>query len=489
MRKDGLETMNHRHHHASKVFAGVALAALLLVGAACGVLGGEDESPSAERPANTTLPDAPTPDVSKIVEDAVASMPEGADAVDIQRAVAESVSEALEAHANTPDQPVFPDIVVHEDEIEPPRTVPSDLGVVWEAWEHLNRDYVDRDKLDPEMAAEHAIRGMTSILDDPQTAYVSPDVLAGQFGDVFEGEFQGIGAYVEMNARGNLVIVSPMDGGPADMAGIKPGDIILEVNGESLVGLTTLEAVSKIRGPKDSIARLLVKRLGQIDPEIIEVKRAVIPLTSVALRSEPGADFMHIRVTDFYPQTAEKLRGVIEQEMDAGAKGMILDLRRNGGGLLSSAVDVASHFIPDGLVLYVTEGNKRRTDYPVNTKDREFFTDIPMVVLIDSSSASAAEILAGALQDHGRATLIGDTTFGKGSVNWLRRLSNGGGLYITVAHWYTPEGRLIQGDGVEPDIVVTSRSARDADVAQLRRAVEELKSMTGVTNSDPLGSS
>lgn len=440
------------NYPASKVFWLSALAVLVAVMAACGAFGDEDETlssaaSSVQSPASPALPPLET------------------------------------------DAPEFPKIVVHEDEVVPPKHVPSDLDVVWEAWEHLNRDYVDRDKIDPGLAAEYAIRGITSTLGDPQTAYVRPEVLTGQFGDVFEGEFQGIGAFVETNARGNLVIVSPVEGGPADMAGIRPGDIILEVDGESLEGFSTLEAVARIRGPKDSIVRLLVKRLGQIDPVIVEVKRAVIELESVLLRSEPGADFMHVRVKDFYPQTAEKLRDVIEREASVGAKGMILDLRENGGGLLSAAVDVASLFIEDGLALYVVDGNKRRTDHYINTEAREFLTDIPIVVLIHGGSASAAEILAGALQDYDRATLIGDTTFGKGSVNWLRRLSNGGGLYITVAHWYTPKGRLIQGEGVEPDIVVTSRNAQDADVAQLRRAIEELEAMTGAGSSDPDGNS
>jgi carboxyl-terminal processing protease len=395
----------------------------------------------------------------------------------------QSPASPSEAGVNASDVPGFPNVVVHDGDIEAPRVVPTDLGLVWEAWEHLNRDYVDRDKLDPELAAEYAIRGITSILGDPQTAYVSPDVLQGQFGDVFEGEFQGIGAHVQMNARGAVVIVSPIEGGPADAAGIKPGDIILEVDGESLDGLSLLGAVAKIRGPKDSIARLLVKHLGALDPVIIDVIRAVIPLESVYVRSEPGDDFMHIRVTEFYPQTAEKLRVAIEEQLAAGAKGLILDLRNNGGGLLSASVDIASQFIEDGLVLYVIEGNKRRTDYGVKKDDRPFFTDIPMVVLVNGGSASASEILAGSLQDHNRATVIGDTTFGKGSVNWLRHLSNGGGLYITVAHWYTPDGRLIQGEGIEPDISVTDRNAQEADIAQFKRAVKELEKMTGITTT------
>lgn len=475
------------NHQATRMFAGIILALFLMIGLSCGITGGGDDS-SSETSAGT-LPAQPTPDLEKIVEQIVTRMHEDASAEEIQDLVRSSVSDALEVHEGSTDAPQFPSVVVHEDDIVPPKHIPTELDVIWEAWEHLNRDYVDREKLDPELATEFAIRGMTSTLGDPQTAYVRSEVLAGQFGDVFEGNFQGIGAFVEMNARGDLVIVSPIEGGPADVAGIKPGDIILEVDGESLEGLSTLEAVSKIRGPQDSIARLLVKKLGQLDPLLIEVKRAIIPLTSVRLRSEPGDKFMHIRLTDFYPQTADKLRAMIEREIEAGAEGLILDLRSNGGGLLSAAVDVASLFIDEGLALYVVDANKRRTDYPINTEGRELLTDIPMVVLVNGGSASSSEILAGALQDHDRATLIGDTTFGKGSVNWLRRLSNGAGLYITVAHWYTPDGRLIQGEGVEPDIEVTSRDAQKADVDQLRRAIEELESITEGGSFELKGSS
>ena len=464
------------NHQATKTFAGFIISLLLIAGLACSVVGGGDDG-SSEAGASA-LPAQPTPDLEKIVEQIVTKLHEDASAEEVQDLVRDTVSDALEAHESSTDAPLFPNVVVHDNEVVAPQHVPNELDVIWEAWEHLNRDFVERNKLDSELATEFAIRGITSTLGDPQTSYVRKEVLDGQFGDVFEGEFQGIGAYVEMNARGHLVISSPIEGGPADLAGIKPGDIILEVDGESLEGLSTLEAVSKIRGPKDSIASLLVKKLGKLEPVLIEIKRGVIPLTSVRLRSEPGDKFMHVRVTDFYPQTADKLRAVIERELEAGAQGLILDLRSNGGGLLSAAVDVASLFIEDGLAMYVVDANKRRTDYPINTESREFLTDIPMVVLINGGSASASEILAGAFQDHDRATLIGDTSFGKGSVNWLRRLSNGAGLYITVAHWYTPDGRLIQGEGVAPDIEVTSRDAQKADVDQLRRAVEELESMT-----------
>ena len=377
-------------------------------------------------------------------------------------------------HSSAPE---FPDVKLHENEIVPPHITPDDFNIVWEVWEHLNRDYVDRSKLNGEASAEGAIRGITSILGDPHTAYVDPEVLSGSFGDVFQGEFQGIGAHVHMNARGKIIIVSPIDGSPADRAGIRPGDIVLEVDGESLDGLSLLEAVSKIRGPEGSTVALLVKHLGSSDPVIIEVVRGTIPLESVTLRSEPGDEFIHVRMTEFFPQTPEKLTGIIKPEIEGGAKGLILDLRDNAGGLLDPAVDIASIFVEDGLILYIEYGDKRRTDHMVN-HERGYFTTIPMVVLVNGGTASASEILAGALQDHKRATVIGTTTFGKGSVNWLRRLSNGGGLYITVAHWFTPLDRIIQDRGITPDIEVNDRNPRETDIRQLKRAKEELEKLS-----------
>ena len=374
------------------------------------------------------------------------------------------------------DRPV---VTPPDRQLEIPADVPEELKIIWEVWSHLGNDYVDRSQLDAEQFSVEAIRGMLRVLQDRQTSYVPPEVLAGDFQDVFTGRFEGIGAFVETNRAGKLVIVSPIEGGPAALAGIKPGDIILEVDGESIEGLATLEAVAKIRGPKGSTVRLLVKHLGALDPVEISVQRGVIPLTSVVLRSQPGDKFAHVRVTNFYPATAEQLLDTVGKAIDAGAEGLILDLRNNPGGPLDATVDVASEFLTDGLVLYDINGDGHRRDWEV--REGGALRDIPMVVLINENSASASEVLAGALQDHDRALLIGTNSFGKGSVNILRPLSNGGGLYITVGHWFTPSGRLIQKDGIEPDIEVVDRDRRDADVAQLRRAIEELEQITGIT--------
>ena len=387
------------------------------------------------------------------------------------------------AQATVLESPEFPQIVNPENPVVRPDAVPEDLGIIWEAWSYLIEDYVDVSKLDSEDFSEQAIRGMLRVLGDPQTSYLTPAVVKGSFQDIFRGDFEGIGAHVNMNRDGKLIIVSPIPGGPAEAADIRAGDIILEVDGESIEGLSLLEAVSKIRGPKDSTVTLLVKHLGALDPILISVKRGVIPLVSVILRSQPGDRFAHVRITNFYPNTPEALEEVILKVIADGAEGLILDVRNNDGGTLNAVVDIASMFLDaeDELVLYVEKGDGTRTNWRV--RETDVAQDIPMVLLVNERSASSSEVLAGALQDHERATIIGASTFGKGSVNILRPLSNGGGLYITIAHWFTPLGRLIQGDGLTPDIVVENRIPRDADVQQLRRAIEELENMVASGSS------
>ena len=376
------------------------------------------------------------------------------------------------------EYPTLPEVVPSDKPVVRPAPVPADLGVVWEAWSLLNRDYVDPSELKGEDFTERAIRGMLTVLDDPQTAYLSPEIMQGSFQDVFRGNFEGIGAHVNLNRDGQLVIVKPIPGGPAEAAGIRPGDIILEADGESLEGMSLLEAVSKVRGPKGSTVELLIKHLGALDPVLIAVIRDKIPLVSVRLRSQPDDRFAHIRIEQFYPTTPDDLRETVLQAVEAGAEGIILDVRNNDGGTLDSVVGIASLFLKpeNDLVLYVEKGDGTRQNWPVR-HGMQIATDVPMVMLINERSASSSEVLAGALQDHGRATIIGEQSFGKGSVNILRPLSNGGGLYITIAHWHTPLGRLIHGEGITPDIEVTHRDVQEQDVQQLRRAIEELTRM------------
>lgn len=371
------------------------------------------------------------------------------------------------------DLPYLPEIVPLDEPLEAPDGVPEELETVWEVWALLTKEHVNRSNFDPNVFTEAAIRGMISALDDPHTNYVRPEAFGIENEDLL-GRFEGIGANVSMRPNGGLVVIAPLVGSPAEKAGIRPGDEIIEVNGEPVLGLSLLEAVAKIRGPKGSTVDLLVLHIGELDPLIITVKRGVIPLESVLVRSNAGDRIAHIRLTNFFTDTADQLSDSIHEAVEAGAEGIVLDVRDNPGGLLSSVVDIVSLFVDDGLVLYEVDGTGRRTNWKVRKSD-DVTAAIPMVILANEFSASASEILVGALQDHNRATFIGETTFGKGSVNILRGLNNGGGLFLTFAHWYTPDGRLIQSLGLEPDIAVSDRDARTEEVMQLEKAFEVLE--------------
>ena len=402
----------------------------------------------------------------------------GQAAVDQTAAADVASAEVTGEDTRTVDAPALTEVATPVGELgETPKELPEDLKAIWEAWVLLNREYVDQEKLaDPDDFTEAAIRGMTSVLEDSGTYYLPPRVASTMRQDI-QGRFEGIGAHVNMNAAGKLLIVAPIEGSPAEEAGILAGDIILEVDGESIEGLSLMEAVSKIRGPRGTIVRLLVLHLGAIDPIEIPVRRGVIPLTSVRLRSDEGDRFAHIRITDLYANTPEQLRNTLQEVIDGGAEGLILDIRTNPGGILDATIQVTSEFLDDGLVMYSLDGDGNRINYEVRRGG--IAKDIPMVVLINEFTASAPEIIAGALQDHGRATIIGATSFGKGSVNIPRELSNGGGISITIRKWYTPDGRLIDGEGVVPDIEVTHRDPQRADVMQLERAIEELEALLG----------
>jgi len=354
----------------------------------------------------------------------------------------------------------------------PPPEAPEEFRSLWEAYQILRREYVDSGRLDPARLVEGAIKGMLETLEDPYTSYLTPEAYEIQSTDL-SGQFEGIGATVEL--RNGRLILNPLPGSPAERAGIRPGDTVLAVDGQSTEGWSLLEAVVRIRGPKGTVVRLTVKHVGEPEPEVVEVVRDVIRLQSVYYnRMREG--FAYIRLTTFYQDTDEALTEVLRQALQEGVQGIVLDLRNNPGGLLESAVRVASLFLKRGLVLYEVDGQGRRRDWPVQRMP--VGTDLPMVVLVNGFTASGAEVVAGALQDHGRAVLVGERTLGKGAVNLLRPLSNGGALYFSYAYWYTPKGRLIQFHGLEPDILVRQPPDVQGD-PQLEQAVAVLKERIG----------
>ena len=362
-----------------------------------------------------------------------------------------------------------------------PAAVPDGLQIVWEAYSILVREYVVKEKIDPEALAEAAVIGMLDSMDDRYTSYIPPSTFKiDQEG--FQGKFGGIGAQVEAAPDLNGVIITkPLPNSPAEKAGIKAGDRILAVNGEDALGWSVLEAVSKIRGEKGTSVLLTIEHVGSLDPVDITIVRDEIPEVSVRANEVADTDYGRVRIDTFTAETPNELRKEVQALIDDGARGIILDLRGNPGGLLNATVEVASEFLTDGLVTYEVNSRGQREDWKVKKGGK--FPDIPLVTLVDKFSASGSEVLTGALQDHGRTVAIGTNTFGKGSVNLLRGLSNGGGVYLTTGRWFTPNGRVIEEIGISPDVVVefdretgsglNSQTAEGGD-PQIEAAIKQL---------------
>ena len=323
----------------------------------------------------------------------------------------------------------------------------SDLGleIVEEAWSILFHDYVDRDKLDTSTLSQAAIKGMVEALDDPYTSYLDAETYQLSLSSL-EGKFEGIGAQVGIRDE-QLMIIAPIADSPAAKAGIRAGDTILEINGRATSEMSLAEAVLNIRGTKGTPVTLLILHQDETKPDEIEIVRAEIELPSV--KFEMRGDVAYINITYFSQRTGKELSLVLRDITQEASIGIILDLRSNPGGSLEAVVDVASHFLTEGVVVNVVDSQGKYTTMIV--KHNEITTDLPLVILVDSYSASGSEVLAGALQDYARATLAGTKTYGKGSVNILRQLKDGSGLYITTARWLTPNGRLIEGEGLSPD--------------------------------------
>lgn len=331
---------------------------------------------------------------------------------------------------------------------------PSTLAETEEVVDQLRELFIDRASLTDDDLNHAAIQGILEFIDDPYTSYLAPQRYT-DFTDSLNGtgqSFEGIGAEVSVRG-GQVMIVGPLPGSPAIKAGVLPGDIVLEVDGQPTEGLDLLEAVELIRGPKDSTVVLTILRAGSLRPRDIPVVRDTIELTSVLARMQQDG-VGYIRLNSFDVVTVSGMVQAIADLRETGAEGLILDLRNNTGGLVNAAVGVVSEFVEEGIVCTGCNPNGEGEADLHRVSGNGSAYDLPLVVLVNSFSASASEIVAGALQDHGRAQIIGTTTFGKGVVNLLLELDTGSGLYVTVARWSTPAGQLIDGVGITPDIVV-----------------------------------
>lgn len=348
-----------------------------------------------------------------------------------------------------------------------------DLSLYNEAWDIIETQF-DGEMPDEEALLHALIAGSLRTLDDNYTRFTRADI-AARIREDMGGSIEGIGAFVRENEEGFLEIVRPISGQPAEAAGIKAGDLIIGVDGDDITGLSMDEALLLVRGPRDTEVVITVYRPKEGEEIEIPIIRArfEIPIIESEMVTD---DIGYIRLSEFNANATDRTQEAFVDLVSQGATSLIFDLRDNPGGFLDQSVAVADLFVPQGVVLY--ERNNRGLDQTFRADSGDMGEEIPLVVLINAGSASASEIVAGAIRDNDRAILIGETTFGKGSVQQLHQLSDGSELRVTIARWYTPANVSISEEGVVPDIEVPSPDeftlGGEGDT-QLERAIEFLQ--------------
>ncbi len=341
----------------------------------------------------------------------------------------------------------------------------------WKAWDLVHQLYVTQPVSDT-LLMQGAIKGMMDALGDKHSSYMDPftykDATSSQ-----AGEYEGIGAWVNTDGT-YLTISEPMPGSPAEKAGLLPGDQIIAIDGKDMTGILPEQARQRVLGPAGTTVKLSILREGSDVPFEITVTRGAIKVASVESKMLDG-NIAYVKVRQFGEKTSDELKTALQDLMAKKPAGLILDLRNNPGGYLTTAVDVASQFLKSGVVLYEEYGDGTRDSYKV--KNGGLATDIPMLVLVNEYSASASEVVSGAIQDQGRAKLVGVKTYGKGSVQqWIPLPNNQGAVRITVARWLTPNNRQINEIGLTPDFEVkmTAEDVKAKLDPQLDKAVEIL---------------
>ncbi len=348
-----------------------------------------------------------------------------------------------------------------------PSAAPDDFASFWQAVEEIY-SRCGSDALPPDQLPYAAFAGVAEATGDKYTELLSPD-RAESFRIELDSGFEGIGASVNEAPDGGVTVVRPFADSPAAKAGVKEGDVIVAVDGKDVTKLSLDEAIHLIRGPKDSKVVLTIKREGEDNALDIEVVRDRINIPVLQSENLDG-NVLHVSLFDFSSRGEDELRQTLQKAIDDKTKAVVLDLRGNPGGRLDVAIDIASMFIKDGVI--VSESGQRNEDHQATGK--AIMPDLPLVVLVDGGSASASEIVAGAIQDYNRGPLIGEKTFGKGSVQSLFDLADGAMLRVTTARWFTPKGRQIQGEGLTPDVVVPFDQKAKPD-NQLQAALDYLK--------------
>ncbi|MDO8638787.1 MAG: S41 family peptidase [Candidatus Daviesbacteria bacterium] len=351
-----------------------------------------------------------------------------------------------------------------------------DFKLFWQTWNLLTLKYIDNKSINPQKLYYGAIAGMVAAVGDPYTVFLPPEAQKSTK-EQLGGAFEGVGIQLGYNKDKRLVVIAPLKGTPADKAGVKAGDLIVEINSKDTTNLSLPEAVSLIRGQKGTAVKLALFRENETKPRDVTLTRDTIVVKTVEYTSKTtksGKNIAYLRVSSFGEKTKDEWDIAVKEAMSNNTKGVIVDVRNNPGGYLEASVYLASEFLDGGKVVLQEDGQGVKQDLSVMRQGQ--MLDLPLVILINKGSASASEILAGAIQDRKRGTLIGDQSFGKGTIQSAEDLPENTGIHITTAKWLTPNGRWIHGIGLTPDIKVEIPADLKDPLAdpQLEKALETL---------------
>lgn len=356
---------------------------------------------------------------------------------------------------------------------EPAKTVNVDFKLFWDVWDLLSRAYLDKKALDPQKMFYGAISGMVAAIGDPYTVFLPPE--QQKFSrEELNGSFEGVGIQLGFNKEKRLAVIAPLDGTPAQKAGILPADMIIKIDEKDTTNMTLPEAVNLIRGTKGTSVKLTILREGESEPREFTLTRDNIIVKSVEVSYKTissGNKAAVIKLSRFGERTKDEWNEAVSSLLSAGSKEVVLDLRNNPGGFLEGAVFIASEFLDSGDVVLQENSQGERTNFKVNRAGK--LTQIPVVVLINKGSASASEIVAGALQDRKRAQLVGEKSFGKGTIQEAQNLAYDTGIHITVAKWLTPADRWVNdSQGLDPDVKIEMDKEDSTKDPQLEKALE-----------------